>query len=423
MRMQLGVWSRALQLTLRPSSSMTSVRSSGCGRTAELVKTGHEPTLGISRPRLHASLSGRLARGDLIVEMVQCILRALRCLVLCGRTTDRDAAQAPADESQYIAFAQTLCPDAIEVKPVEHQGGCSFTLLITREKRGDLVLQFRHARYALDLEIARRAREVYGHLAPLTTRRGRLKREGSRTKLQVLEMSLVPGIRLSEVLPKTRSLNDEALAKLTRLLEALASFFLTGVQASIASPAQQYRKGKVGASIIPRLRRLSRELPTASLRLAAEESLRAVQAGALERLPVVLTHGDLLPSNIMVDPISMQLTGLVDWAEAEDLPFGLALYGVRHVLGFVAEGRNGEVWWEWYEQAAELQQAFARKLREGLPSSIRRADVKVAHNVGVLLWHGFAWDDGKIDRVVNEEDDVRELMYLRAFLETEWSIS
>jgi len=32
--------------------------------------------------------------------------------------------------------------------------------------------------------------------------------------------------------------------------------------------------------------------------------------------PVVLTHGDLNEMNILVDPASGRITGVVDWAEA-----------------------------------------------------------------------------------------------------------
>jgi len=42
--------------------------------------------------------------------------------------------------------------------------------------------------------------------------------------------------------------------------------------------------------------------------------------------------------------------------------------------------------------------------------------VLVAKEVGILLWHGFAWDEGRIDRVVDERDDGEEVEMLRAFL-------
>ena len=44
-----------------------------------------------------------------------------------------------------------------------------------------------------------------------------------------------------------------------------------------------------------------------------------------------------------------------------------------------------------------------------------RASVELTKHVGVLLWHGFAWDDGKIDRVIsNSVEDAVDLAYLKA---------
>ena len=34
-----------------------------------------------------------------------------------------------------------------------------------------------------------------------------------------------------------------------------------------------------------------------------------------------------------------QITGIIDWAEAEVLPFGLALYGLENLLGYMGTGR------------------------------------------------------------------------------------
>jgi hypothetical protein len=38
-------------------------------------------------------------------------------------------------------------------------------------------------------------------------------------------------------------------------------------------------------------------------------------------------------------------------------------------------------------------------------------------DIGVLLWYGYAWDGGAIDRVVNEMDDSVEVVCLRAFFD------
>ncbi|KAM3518327.1 hypothetical protein MY4038_010123 [Beauveria bassiana] len=51
--------------------------------------------------------------------------------------------------------------------------------------------------------------------------------------------------------------------------------------------------------------------------------------------PLVLTHGDLNEMNILVDPASGKITGVVDWAEASVQPFGFALYALDNTLGYM----------------------------------------------------------------------------------------
>lgn len=59
----------------------------------------------------------------------------------------------------------------------------------------------------------------------------------------------------------------------------------------------------------------------------------------LTSLPMVLTHGDLSEKNIMVDPVDGRVIGIVNWDNAELLPFGFALYALEHFFGYFDEGR------------------------------------------------------------------------------------
>jgi Phosphotransferase enzyme family len=127
-------------------------------------------------------------------------------------------------------------------------------------------------------------------------------------------------------------------------------------------------------------------------------------------LPWVLTHGDLVPGNIMLSTASGHLTGLVDWAEAEILSFGLCLYGLEEILGEMTE-----TGWEYHPDAERLRQVFWRELGKRI-GDVERAKVEMARQAGILLWWGIAWDDGRIDRVVEEGRDAVEVARLDAFL-------
>ena len=183
-----------------------------------------------------------------------------------------------------------------------------------------------------------------------------------------------------------------------------------------------YRAGKVGSQISTKIQRLTTELPTPELRTVAEWAVTMMPL--LDSLPVVLTHGDIVPSNIMVHPDSGMLRGIVDWVEAEFLPFGINFYGLEYLLGFPSKRRDSmtdsATSFVYYDCALELRTHFWSTLHRKVPELKRDPQalkaLHVAKIIGTLLWFGYAWDEGKIDRVVTPEKDSEVLAYLNAFL-------
>jgi len=280
----------------------------------------------------------------------------------------------------------------LNVRPVPVQGFCSYTLLAGP----DAVLQFRPARHRLDADVLGRARAVYGDWVPATEPLGPL---GSGepgpdpgSDLHVYEMARLPGVPLSELGPA-----DEALAR------DLATFFARGFHRAVTAsdPALAAHKGRIGRSLGARLLVLHAGLPS-RFRAEASAALRALPA--VEALPWALTHGDLVPGNVMVRTAgSPRLAGLLDWAEAEFLPFGVGLYGVDELLADA--GARAAFW-------AEL----AARIPELAADARLRATVEAARRLGVLLWHGFAFDDGSLDRVVEVGRDDGEIRRLDRLL-------
>jgi hypothetical protein len=93
------------------------------------------------------------------------------------------------------------------------------------------------------------------------------------------------------------------------------------------------------------------------------------------------------------------------------LPFGTCLYGLDHLLGSLdCSSSSTASQFRYHERAEVLRQVFWRKLVAEAPGlEARLKDVVVMRDVGVFLWLGYAWDEGRIDRVVNEVDDAEEL--------------
>jgi hypothetical protein len=335
-----------------------------------------------------------------------------------------------------------------EVEEFEDQGYCSCTLLVTPSRIGcimedgkseviaerkfengpALIVQLRPPQHAFDRDIVRAASTGYPTLVPVIRHLDLTLPQGIRA----YEMEKVNGIPLSRLRPHEPSLDADA-KHIKRLVTSFADLIAQAWHspqesqpvprtARADSPMDKgplmlsQCRGKVGSTIVSRLEMLASKLPDAYLRKRAAETMRAVQR--IQGYPVVLNHGDLIPSNILVDQNTWKITGLVDWAEAEDLPFGTCLYALEHLIGYLAPAHcELAPTWFYIDGATQLRELFWSHLIDAVPElQARMRDIKMMRDMGVLLWYGIAWDDGAIDRVVDEVHDVEELVKLRAYL-------
>ncbi|KAI9863371.1 MAG: hypothetical protein M1813_003813 [Trichoglossum hirsutum] len=299
--------------------------------------------------------------------------------------------------------AKQLFPNEA-VTPSATQGYCSYTLLVGNAK----VIQFRPEKFRLNLDVTDAATLVFGGLAPETRYRGRLRTCG----LLIYVMDQVQGTSYKDIRITTPVISDDRhWARQLQLCEDFARFLALSWRERSKIPSSITLCGKVGAQVDTKMRQLCEGLPARFQQRAKHVQRHLPQ---LRSLPLVLNHGDIVASNIMLNPDTGSLTGLVDWTEAEMLPFGTCLYGLEELLGYMTPGG-----WVYYERSDALREAAIRKLLEEIPELKKSARlleaVAVARDLGVLLWHGFAWDDGAIDRVVTDAVDAGEIMYLEAF--------
>ena len=311
-----------------------------------------------------------------------------------------------------------------DVTFLAHQGYCSYTFFVgpaaepNNEVPPRVIVQFRKNTFDLNINTAAEAKSTYDHYAPDTRLLLPLSHSwygSSVAGFRAYQMELVEGVPYKSIAPDHVDLSEAEFKNQVKLVEGFANFIARGWP-SLGVP-QSYCDGKVGSIIPEKLKELGQKLPSTQLRAVANSTSKSLDS--LDLLPIVLNHGDVLPSNIMVDPVTFTLVGLVDWAEAEHLPFGTCLYGFENFLGYMAVPGSRHPEFVYYNRAPEVRLHFWRRLRSLIPtlqSSDHRDAIILAKKIGTLLWYGFAWDDGAIDRVVNEQDDLDELTYLKAFL-------
>jgi hypothetical protein len=131
-------------------------------------------------------------------------------------------------------------------------------------------------------------------------------------------------------------------------------------------------------------------------------------------LPFVLSHGDLCEMNILIDPKSGKITGIVDWAEARILPFGFSLWGFENVLGYMdSKG------WHYYDNRRELESLFWKIFRE--EAEVFADDdlilIQRARAAGSFCRYGFIRDGMAVKSVVGQSSP-SSLAYLDAICTT-----
>lgn len=105
-------------------------------------------------------------------------------------------------------------------------------------------------------------------------------------------------------------------------------------------------------------------------------------------LPIVLAHKDFGDSNMLVDPETCHLLGVIDWAEARLEPFGVNLHAVEKLMTKF-HLRNGASRYSDYDT---LYDAFWQTLKAEIGPDLSDATVgriRSAMLLGFLLESGF----------------------------------
>ncbi|KAI3333811.1 hypothetical protein F4824DRAFT_470913 [Ustulina deusta] len=316
---------------------------------------------------------------------------------------------------KYCTASRATCDSIAEkiaaskLAPSSTQGAFSYTLI-----GADCVIQFRAQISALSLDVAQLARSIHGSLVPRVVNHGELI-VGSNTIIYPLDR--LPGETYSA--PSAQSISFELIEKQRNTIKGLARIFaqaLSNPQAvaplTVVNTRQIYEH---------RLRQLTKSLPE------RYKSLLAYCTDGLshmfgDQMPWTLTHGDLCDANLLVDRRNGELTGLVDWAEGSILPFGLALWGLETLLGFMDDTTNC---WVYYECWEHLEDLFWQTLKPCMSrlSPDQLKGVHIARMLGLLCRHGFKFTGaGEISK--DESWDLRLLdgqIFSRPFAtQSEW---
>jgi hypothetical protein len=327
---------------------------------------------------------------------------------------------------ECLQFAQLMFPEE-QVREADSQGQCSYTVTVSKTH----ILQFRPATFRIDMQIYDDARRIFKHLVAETTFVGTLAgipvapgREskdggGGPPLLHAYLVEKLPGVVLSSVLQK-----DEAPSRTFRnqLVQDLARIFANAYHYRILAhrldkPATRRARGRIGSSLGWRANLLTK---LSDRQVSKEAQAVRYYLGHIERLPWCLTHGDLIPTNILVDAQTGRITGLLDWVEGEWLPVGIGMYAIDECLG-KDDAEKGFVYFPDHEEmAAVFWDKFLDLCRGHAPPELTDGttakELDMARRFGLLLWRGIAFDNGHLDRLVEAGRDDAELRKLKVLL-------
>ncbi|KAL5344119.1 hypothetical protein BJX70DRAFT_393535 [Aspergillus crustosus] len=219
------------------------------------------------------------------------------------------------------------------VHPVPIQGSFSYTVFTDD---GKSIVQFRKSASVVDMDMLALAKRIYD--------------------------DVVPACAVSGV------------------IGLLTMFFANPWLNRLSSP-HAYKSSYALSDLHPKLTELIHDLPV-RFTLTLTSLLSALPSISTASYPLTLNHTDLCQMNIMVDLSEDKdkggTTGVIDWTDAQILPFGFSLWGMYNMLGIM--NSKG---WTYYDNYEELERVFWERFFElvGDISDDEKERIRVAERV------------------------------------------
>ncbi|CRK29160.1 hypothetical protein BN1723_014248 [Verticillium longisporum] len=287
-----------------------------------------------------------------------------------------------------------LITNGSAVHSVPVPGSLSYTVVCTKtqgqeQQDGEaIVVSFRESESGLDEGIAELARMVHGCLVPQSVSHGIAN--GSDPPIAIYTMPLLPGVTCLEALSYQADMDSDEEAKHICFITHLARYFARCWSAP--QPMESRIRAEHQALISQRLARLMAS-PSVIVPISMLSELQTVLPLLFSsEYPQVLTHGDFSKTNVLVNPNTYEVTGIVDWSLATVQPFGIdldCLYlmtGCMNLTGwhyFTCRPRLLETFW------AEFWTSSGIMNNSGVNRENVRAMVDAAAKIGAVLRYAF----------------------------------
>ncbi|PYI05145.1 hypothetical protein BO78DRAFT_448090 [Aspergillus sclerotiicarbonarius CBS 121057] len=300
--------------------------------------------------------------------------------------------------------------DASALHPVDVPGSLSYTVVCARTKCQDnhdndsVVVSFRESSSRLDNEMVSLAQTIHGDgcLVPYATNHGIMS--GSDPPFGIYTMPLLPGIACMEALSYTPDMDPEEEVKHVYFMRHLARYFARGWSAP--QPLDPNKRNECHAEISRRLALLKTSTSSIVAISIISELETILPHLFANEYPQVLSHGDFTKTNILVNPDTYEITGIVDWSLAAVQPFGLELDCL-----FLVTGCMDLRGWHNYTCRPRLLEAFwvefwtVSGIEDGVEREKVRCMAEAARMIGAILRYSFERNpDGGPSEVLSKSE-------------------
>ncbi|PWY70639.1 hypothetical protein BO83DRAFT_399780 [Aspergillus eucalypticola CBS 122712] len=277
-----------------------------------------------------------------------------------------------------------------EFVPVAVQGVCGYT--VYAGPKDEFVAQFRLKFSCIDMETVNLARTIYGGFAPKAVFKGQTGEDVlGKEALYIYVMDRIQGISYSNIILAHNNQFLETSVdfpswRKNLVLDVTKFFALSWKSPQIVD--QSYCD-------------ITTHFSANQFRPLIQNSISSLPA--IFSLPMVLLHRDFGVCNMMVNEITCNLVGVVDWAEAEVASFGLNLHSHQRLISKV-HLKGG---WVRYDDNVTLEDIFWSTFTNeagGLSDETVKT-IEAARIVGLLLSRGFTSRLSKTTEVVPIRDD------------------
>lgn len=244
------------------------------------------------------------------------------------------------------------------------QGLFSRTQIVGLDGGERIVIQFRVQ--PLDIECFRKARHAYGTVVPEVTQ---LHDE----ELETYGLSIYA---MTYVLGRCWSHTQSTVVSRAKIARSLGQILAQG-------PVEGDSTDVVDHYILPGLRQFRENVDTSTERLKSHVDRLIAACPGLKKLPLYTSHHDLNEMNVLIGD-DHEVSGIVDWECARDLPFGMALHRITDTI--VANNSQGELVIP--RGSREAETAFWDAVLSIAPAIVLEnlEDVQNALHVGALVF-------------------------------------